>query len=94
MRIQHSIGADIIMQLDDVIETTSPDAARMEEAMLRSVRCALDLDQANDPLINAWFSYRARSSYRVPREEREAQNAKPFRHHSRSIHLFHVVDVC
>jgi len=37
MRIQHSIGADIIMQLDDVVSslTTGP---RVEEAMWRSVR--------------------------------------------------------
>ncbi|KAK2067617.1 hypothetical protein P8C59_001340 [Phyllachora maydis] len=36
--LQNSIGSDIIMQLDDVIVTTSPDAERMREAMLRSVR--------------------------------------------------------
>jgi queuine/archaeosine tRNA-ribosyltransferase len=36
--LQNSIGSDIIMQLDDVIATTSPDRARMEEAMHRSVR--------------------------------------------------------
>ncbi|KAI9817930.1 MAG: hypothetical protein M1832_004550 [Thelocarpon impressellum] len=36
--LQNSIGSDIIMQLDDVIATTSPDLARMEEAMRRSVR--------------------------------------------------------
>lgn len=36
--LQNSIGSDIIMQLDDVIATTSPDLARMTEAMLRSVR--------------------------------------------------------
>ncbi|KAJ4362901.1 hypothetical protein N0V83_010018 [Neocucurbitaria cava] len=36
--LQNSIGSDIIMQLDDVIATTSPDAARMREAMERSVR--------------------------------------------------------
>lgn len=36
--LQNSIGSDIIMQLDDVIVTTSPDAARMKEAMERSVR--------------------------------------------------------
>lgn len=36
--LQNSIGADIIMQLDDVIVTTSPDHARMKEAMERSVR--------------------------------------------------------
>ena len=36
--LQNSIGSDIIMQLDDVIQTTSPDAARMREAMYRSIR--------------------------------------------------------
>ncbi len=36
--LQNSIGSDIIMQLDDVIATTSPDLSRMEEAMRRSVR--------------------------------------------------------
>ena len=36
--LQNSIGSDIIMQLDDVIATTSPDATRMQEAMERSVR--------------------------------------------------------
>lgn len=36
--LQNSIGSDIIMQLDDVIVTTSPDLARMTEAMERSVR--------------------------------------------------------
>jgi len=36
--LQNSIGSDIIMQLDDVIATTSPDKARMEEAMYRSIR--------------------------------------------------------
>ncbi|KAI9678207.1 MAG: hypothetical protein M1817_006152 [Caeruleum heppii] len=36
--LQNSIGSDIIMQLDDVIATTSPDLARMKEAMHRSVR--------------------------------------------------------
>lgn len=38
MALQNSIGSDIMMQLDDVLVTTSPDAARMREAMLRSVR--------------------------------------------------------
>ena len=38
MSLQNSIGSDIIMQLDDVIQTTSPDLARMTEAMHRSVR--------------------------------------------------------
>ncbi|KAL9128206.1 MAG: hypothetical protein Q9217_003079 [Psora testacea] len=36
--LQNSIGSDIIMQLDDVIATTSPDNARMKEAMERSIR--------------------------------------------------------
>ncbi len=36
--LQNSIGSDIIMQLDDVIATTSPDHARIHEAMERSVR--------------------------------------------------------
>lgn len=36
--LQNSIGSDIIMQLDDVIATTSPDHARIDEAMHRSVR--------------------------------------------------------
>lgn len=36
--LQNTIGSDIIMQLDDVLVTTSPDAARMKEAMERSVR--------------------------------------------------------
>ena len=38
MSLQNSIGSDIIMQLDDVIATTSPDLARMKEASERSVR--------------------------------------------------------
>ena len=36
--LQNTIGSDIIMQLDDVIVTTSPDALRMREAMQRSIR--------------------------------------------------------
>jgi queuine tRNA-ribosyltransferase catalytic subunit len=36
--LQNTIGSDIMMQLDDVLVTTSPDAARMREAMERSVR--------------------------------------------------------
>ncbi len=35
---QNRIGSDIIMQLDDVISSVSPDRARMELAMERSVR--------------------------------------------------------
>ncbi|KDE07631.1 queuine tRNA-ribosyltransferase [Microbotryum lychnidis-dioicae p1A1 Lamole] len=37
MQIQHSIGTDIMMQLDDVVATLTT-GARMEEAMWRSVR--------------------------------------------------------
>ncbi|TKA72826.1 Queuine tRNA-ribosyltransferase catalytic subunit, partial [Cryomyces minteri] len=36
MSLQNSIGSDIVMQLDDVIAVTSPDFARIEEAMHRS----------------------------------------------------------
>lgn len=36
--LQNSIASDILMQLDDVIASTSPDHARIEEAMHRSVR--------------------------------------------------------
>ena len=36
--LQNSIGSDIIMQLDDVIASTSPDYERLKEAMHRSVR--------------------------------------------------------
>ncbi|KAL1748839.1 tRNA-guanine(15) transglycosylase-like protein [Schizophyllum fasciatum] len=36
--IQHAIGADIIMQLDDVVPSLTDDRARVEEAMERSVR--------------------------------------------------------
>ncbi|RDA88647.1 hypothetical protein CP532_4125 [Ophiocordyceps camponoti-leonardi (nom. inval.)] len=38
IHLQNSIGSDIIMQLDDVLVTTSPDKERMREAMARSVR--------------------------------------------------------
>ncbi|KAJ7462344.1 tRNA-guanine(15) transglycosylase-like protein [Mycena galericulata] len=36
--IQHAIGGDIIMQLDDVVPSLTPDRTRVEEAMERSVR--------------------------------------------------------
>nr|GAT56316.1 predicted protein [Mycena chlorophos] len=36
--IQHAIGADIIMQLDDVVPSLTPDRARVQEASERSVR--------------------------------------------------------
>lgn len=38
IEIQNAIGADIIMQLDDVIKTTSPDRARIEESVYRTTR--------------------------------------------------------
>ena len=38
MALQNSIGSDIMMQLDDVLVTTSPDKVRMRQAMERSVR--------------------------------------------------------
>ncbi|EPS37386.1 hypothetical protein H072_8872 [Dactylellina haptotyla CBS 200.50] len=38
MSLQNSIGSDIMMQLDDVIATTSPDNERIQEAMHRSIR--------------------------------------------------------
>ena len=36
--LQNTIGSDIIMQLDDVIASTSPDYERVKEAMQRSIR--------------------------------------------------------
>ncbi|XP_031342885.1 queuine tRNA-ribosyltransferase catalytic subunit-like isoform X2 [Photinus pyralis] len=38
IEIQNVIGADIIMQLDDVVKTTSSDDKRIEEAMYRTTR--------------------------------------------------------
>ena len=38
MEIQNAIGADIMMQLDDVVSSTLEDEVRMEEAMWRSIR--------------------------------------------------------
>lgn len=38
IQIQNAIGADIIMQLDDVVPTTSKDDSRMEEATYRTTR--------------------------------------------------------
>jgi queuine tRNA-ribosyltransferase len=38
MEIQNAIGADIMMQLDDVVSSTLDDPIRMEEAMYRSIR--------------------------------------------------------
>ncbi|XP_054165289.1 queuine tRNA-ribosyltransferase catalytic subunit 1-like [Oppia nitens] len=48
--MQHKIGSNIMMQLDDVIKTTHPDQQRMEEALHRSIRwydrCRLTHDKA------------------------------------------------
>lgn len=38
IEIQNSIGADIVMQLDDVIKTTSPDKDRIKESVHRTTR--------------------------------------------------------
>nr|CAB3265347.1 queuine tRNA-ribosyltransferase-like [Phallusia mammillata] len=38
MEIQNAIGADIMMQLDDVVSSTETDQKRFKEAMYRSVR--------------------------------------------------------
>ena len=38
IEIQNAIGADIIMQLDDVVSSTLDDNSRVEEAMWRSIR--------------------------------------------------------
>lgn len=35
IEIQNAIGADIIMQLDDVVKTTVPDKSRIEESVHR-----------------------------------------------------------
>ena len=37
-QMQHKIGSNIMMQLDDVIKTTHPDQQRMEIALHRSIR--------------------------------------------------------
>jgi tRNA-guanine transglycosylase len=38
IEIQNVIGADIIMQLDDVVKTTNPDKKRIEESVHRTTR--------------------------------------------------------
>lgn len=38
IQIQNAIGADIIMQLDDVVQTTSKDEERLKEATYRTTR--------------------------------------------------------
>lgn len=38
IEIQNAIGADIIMQLDDVVKTTNPDKTRIEESVHRTTR--------------------------------------------------------
>ena len=62
--LQHSIGSDIIMQLDDVIATTSADASRMREAMYRSIRW-LDrcvAEHLKPDALNPTASYAARQN--------------------------------
>ncbi|KFG49361.1 queuine trna-ribosyltransferase domain-containing protein [Toxoplasma gondii p89] len=38
IHMQNAMGSDIIMQLDDVVSSTTPDPIRVEDAMLRSLR--------------------------------------------------------
>ncbi|KAK9704323.1 Queuine tRNA-ribosyltransferase [Popillia japonica] len=38
IKIQNTIGADIIMQLDDVVKTTNPDKERIEQSVHRTTR--------------------------------------------------------
>ncbi|XP_050306850.1 queuine tRNA-ribosyltransferase catalytic subunit [Anthonomus grandis grandis] len=38
IEIQNAIGADIVMQLDDVVKTTNPDKERIEESVHRTTR--------------------------------------------------------
>ncbi|CBZ55440.1 putative queuine tRNA-ribosyltransferase [Neospora caninum Liverpool] len=38
IHMQNAMGSDIIMQLDDVVSSTTPDPARVEDAMQRSLR--------------------------------------------------------
>ncbi|KAL8431022.1 hypothetical protein ACSSS7_005575 [Eimeria intestinalis] len=40
--MQNQIGSDVLMQLDDVIASTTPDPQRVEDAMLRSIRHAFN----------------------------------------------------
>ena len=55
MSIQNAIGADIMMQLDDVVSSTHPDKARFKEAMTRSVRwldrCIAAHSRANEQFL-------------------------------------------
>ncbi len=63
--IQNDLGADIIMQLDDVVPATNADAARFEEATYRTTRW-LDRaikahrrphDQALFPIVQVGLSW-------------------------------------
>lgn len=63
--LQHSIGSDIIMQLDDVIATTSVDDDRMREAMHRSIRWldrCIEEHLKPDPQSTSGASYAARQN--------------------------------
>ncbi len=52
MKIQNSIGGDIMMVLDDVVSTTCPDKVRMKEATERTIRwldrCIVAHERPND----------------------------------------------
>lgn len=51
IKIQNVIGADIMMQLDDVVKTTTPNLDRVEEAMNRTIRWldrCISADSRND----------------------------------------------
>lgn len=45
IQIQNAIGADIIMQLDDVVKTTNPDKKRIEESVHRCVELFFECTQ-------------------------------------------------
>ncbi|KAI1290441.1 Queuine tRNA-ribosyltransferase catalytic subunit 1 [Halotydeus destructor] len=49
VRIQHGLGSNIVMQLDDVISSTADDDKRYEEAVDRSVRWLDRCIEANEP---------------------------------------------
>ena len=71
MRIQHSIGADIMMQLDDVVASLT-EAVRMKEASERSVRCErlATMFYGKSGLLMR-LSRRARQMHRCTRNKRK-----------------------
>jgi tRNA-guanine family transglycosylase len=62
MAIQNQLGADIMMQLDDVVPATNVDAARFEEATYRTTRwldrCikahSRPTEQSLFPIVQVW----------------------------------------